>query len=73
LEDQWTELMDEFARHTAYGAQPEHYPIVGDALIATMAGAAWQPEHESAWREAFAGVAGTMLEGVEAEMLEAAA
>jgi hemoglobin-like flavoprotein len=69
------ELMDEFARHTAYGAQPEHYPILGDALIATMAtiaGAAWQPEHESAWREAFAVVAGTMLEGAEAEMLEAA-
>src|SRR5213075_3410405 len=25
------------ARHVAYGAQPEHYPVVGGALIAAMA------------------------------------
>ena len=37
------------ARHVAYGAQPEHYPVVADVLIAAMAkvaGDAWQPEHE---------------------------
>ena len=35
-------------RHVAYGAQPEHYPVVGAVLIASMAevaGDAWRPEH----------------------------
>ena len=25
------------ARHVAYGAEPEHYPVVGEVLIASMA------------------------------------
>src|SRR5512132_425309 len=32
------------ARHVAYGAEPEHYPVVGEVLIAAMAavaGPAW--------------------------------
>ena len=40
------------ARHVAYGAQPAHYPVVGDVLIASMrevAGDAWRPEYERAW------------------------
>lgn len=64
------------ARHVAYGAQPAHYPVVGDALIAAMAaiaGPAWMPEHESAWREALALVAAAMLEGATAATLKAAA
>jgi hemoglobin-like flavoprotein len=64
------------ARHVAYGAQPEHYPVVGEVLIASMAeiaGEAWCPEHERAWREAFAVVAGAMIEGAESVDLEAAA
>jgi len=64
------------ARHVAYGAQPEHYPVVGAVLIgsmATIAGSAWQPEHEEAWRAAFAVVAGAMLDGAEAASLEQAA
>jgi len=62
------------ARHVAYGAKPEHYPVVGQVLIASMAdvaGAAWTAEFERAWSEAFAVVAGAMLEG--AVMLETAA
>lgn len=57
------------ARHIAYGAQPEHYSVVGDTLIAamaTIAGTAWLPEHESAWRDAFALVAAAMLDGAKA-------
>ena len=53
-------------RHGAYGARPEHYPVVGAALIASMAelaGAAWRPEYERAWVDAFEVVAGAMLEG----------
>jgi methyl-accepting chemotaxis protein len=56
-------------RHVAYGAQPEHYPVVADVLIASMADVAgdeWQPEHERAWAAALAVVAGAMLEGAAA-------
>ena len=64
------------ARHVAYGAQPEHYPVVGEVLIASMAEIAreaWRPEYERAWGEAFAIVAGAMIEGAESVDLEAAA
>jgi len=64
------------ARHVAYGAEPEHYPVVGEVLIAamaTVAGPAWRSEHERAWREAFGIVAGAMIDGANAAALEAAA
>ena len=64
------------ARHVAYGAEPEHYPVVGTALIAAMAeiaGERWQPEHETAWAGAFEVVAATMLEGAAEASREAAA
>jgi hemoglobin-like flavoprotein len=54
------------ARHVTYGAQPEHYSVVGETLIGAMAeiaGSAWLAEHESAWRDAFAVVAAAMLDG----------
>jgi hemoglobin-like flavoprotein len=57
------------ARHVRYGAQPQHYPVVGEVLIASMAevaGDAWTPEYERAWTEAFTIVAGAMLEGAGA-------
>src|SRR5919199_5818229 len=53
------------ARHVAYGAAPEHYPVVGEVLIASLAavaGDAWTPEYEQAWGEAFELVAAAMLE-----------
>ena len=64
------------ARHVGYGAQPEHYPVVGEALIAAMAavaGSAWRSEYELAWGEAFGVVAGAMIEGAAAAALEEAA
>jgi hemoglobin-like flavoprotein len=64
------------ARHVAYGAVPEHYPVVGSVLIASMAAIAgdeWRPEYESAWGAAFEIVAATMLEGAGDAELEAAA
>jgi methyl-accepting chemotaxis protein len=64
------------ARHVAYGARPEHYPVVGTALIESMAavaGDAWKPEYEAAWSGAFGVVAGVMIEGAEAAELQAAA
>ena len=62
------------ARHVRYGAQPQHYPVVGEVLISSMAqvaGEAWTPEYELAWTEAFTIVAGLMLEG--ANTVDAAA
>src|SRR5947207_6502055 len=54
------------ARHVAYGAQPEHYPVVGAVLIASLAevaGDAWSPRFEHAWTTAYGIVAATMLAG----------
>lgn len=64
------------ARHVAYGARPEHYPVVGTVLIASMAAVAgdeWNAGHEAAWSGAFEIVAATMLEGAATAELEAAA
>lgn len=47
-------LRDLGARHVAYGAKRERYPVVGTALIAAMAciaGEAWTPEYEIAWED----------------------
>ena len=64
-------LHDLGARHVDYGAQPEHYPVVGAVLIASMAevaGDAWRPEYERAWAGAFDIVAGAMLDGAAREL-----
>jgi methyl-accepting chemotaxis protein len=56
------------ARHVAYGARPEHYPLVGEVLIASMAeiaGDAWRIEYVRAWAAAYEVVAGAMIEGAE--------
>jgi len=64
------------ARHVGYGAQPAHYAVVGEVLLASMAevaGSAWRPEYEAAWTEAYGVVAGVMIAGAEAaELAEAA-
>ena len=59
-------LRDLGARHVRYGALPEHYPVVGEVLIGSMAqvaGDAWTAEFEEAWNEAFAIVASVMIDG----------
>jgi hemoglobin-like flavoprotein len=64
------------ARHVAYGAEPAHYPVVGQVLIASMAqvaGDAWRPRYERAWAAAFDVVAGAMLDGAASAQLEDAA
>jgi hemoglobin-like flavoprotein len=56
------------ARHVAYGAKPERYPVVGAVLIESMAAIAgddWRPEYEIAWGDAFGVVASVMIEGAE--------
>ena len=63
------------ARHVRYGARPEHYPVVGEVLIASMAeiaGDDWRHEYAAAWAAAYGIVAATMIEGAaSAEMLAA--
>jgi nitric oxide dioxygenase len=57
------------ARHTEYGAQPDHYPVVGEVLIGAMAevgGDAWKPEYTAAWQEAYGVVQNVMLAGAAA-------
>ena len=61
-------LADLGARHARYGVGVEHYPLVGAALLATMAevaGAAWQPEFTTEWARAYQMVTQIMIDGAE--------
>ncbi|HEY0909658.1 MAG TPA: globin family protein, partial [Bradyrhizobium sp.] len=43
-------------RHVSYGAKPEHYPVVGGALLYTLEkglGEAWTPDVAAAWTAAY--------------------
>lgn len=54
------------ARHAAYGALPEHYPLVAELLIDAMArtaGPQWAPLHTAQWTKALGIVAHEMLAG----------
>jgi nitric oxide dioxygenase len=51
-------------RHVGYGAKPEHYPVVGGALLWTLEkglGAAWTPELAAAWTAAYGTLSGYMI------------
>ncbi|MGJ8669284.1 MAG: globin family protein [Oceanococcus sp.] len=53
------------ARHVGYGALPEHYPVVGAALIWTLQkglGDAFTPAHKEAWAAAYQILADVMIE-----------
>lgn len=69
LDDIVPDLEDLGARHAEYGAQPAHYPVVGEVLIAAMsevAGDKWKPEYTAAWQEAYGVVQNVMLSGAAA-------
>jgi hemoglobin-like flavoprotein len=54
------------ARHVAYGARPEHYRVVAEVLIesmAALAGGDWSERHTTAWAAALGLIADVMLEG----------
>jgi len=56
------------ARHVQYGALPEHYPMVGQALLKTFAaylGPAWTLETQQAWAGAYGVITELMLEGAD--------
>jgi hemoglobin-like flavoprotein len=51
-------------RHVGYGARPEHYSVVGEALLWTLArglGAQWNHQVADAWTAAYATLSGYMI------------
>jgi hemoglobin-like flavoprotein len=51
-------------RHVGYGAKPEHYPVVGGALLWTLEqglGDAWTPDVADAWKTAYGTLSGFMI------------
>jgi hemoglobin-like flavoprotein len=51
-------------RHVDYGARPEHYSAVGEALLWTLArglGPQWTDDVASAWNAAYATLSGFMI------------
>ncbi len=54
-------------KHTNYGAQPEHYPLVGTALITTFQQhvPGFTASMEDSWQQAFAVISDQMIKGAE--------
>jgi hemoglobin-like flavoprotein len=51
-------------RHVTYGAKPEHYPVVGAALLWTLEkglGDGWTPDVAAAWTTAYGTLSGYMI------------
>ena len=51
-------------RHVAYGAKPEHYPVVGSALLWTLEkglGQGWTSDVAAAWTAAYGTLSGFMI------------
>jgi NAD(P)H-flavin reductase/hemoglobin-like flavoprotein len=65
------ECSDDYLRalgrdHRKFRVQPEHYDVVGRALIEslrTLGGERWSVEYDQAWRDAYAAIAAKMLKG----------
>ncbi|WP_017327717.1 globin family protein [Synechococcus sp. PCC 7336] len=56
------------ARHVQYGALPEHYPLVGAALLQTFEqylGDDWKPAVKQAWVDAYGAITELMLDGAD--------
>ncbi len=58
-------LVDLAERHDGYGALPEHYPVVGQVLLETLAkalGDDFTNEAEEAWAKTYGAIATVMLQ-----------
>ncbi len=56
------------ARHVKYGALPEHYPLVGGALLTTFEQYLqdeWTPQVKQAWVDAYGAISEIMLDGAD--------
>jgi NAD(P)H-flavin reductase/hemoglobin-like flavoprotein len=70
------ERFDDYLRalgrdHRKFHVQPEHYDVVGAALLDALrafAGEDWSIEYDQAWRDAYAVIAKKMLIGAEEEV-----
>ena len=63
------------ARHVKYGALPEHYPLVGGALLAAFEQhlqKKWTPEVKQAWVGAYGAISEIMLDGADYSQAEIA-
>ena len=61
-------------RHVTYGVEEHHYPIVGQALIETLAaglGAAFTPDVREAWQAAYGLLVSVMIEAARNEPIAA--
>jgi hemoglobin-like flavoprotein len=61
-------LLELGKRHVTYGIRPEHYPLVGTALMETFEdflGKHWTQEHHDAWVKAYETVSSLMLQGAQ--------
>lgn len=55
-------------RHAGYGARPEHYALVGEALLWTLErqlGPAFTPEVKAAWTKLYAMAAEAMIQATQ--------
>ncbi|MFG1478969.1 globin domain-containing protein [Xanthobacter sp. V4C-4] len=62
------------ARHGDYGVQPEHYAIVGEAILGTLEetlGGGFGAANRAAWGEAYATLADVMVAASEARVVAA--
>lgn len=69
-------LMGLGAQHMEFGARPEHYPALRDALVAALADGladAWTPQLQADWLAALNYVVTVMLRGHALVVLNAAA
>lgn len=56
--------------HARYGVQPEHFPLVGEALLWSLSkglGEQWTSEVEQAWRKVYDIIAQRMMTSVRAQ------
>lgn len=69
--EQFEEYLRALGRdHRKFHVQPEHYDVVGGALIEAMrtfAGEQWSVEYDQAWADAYQVIANKMLAGADAD------
>jgi len=66
-------LSDMGERHQGYGAQPDHYPVVAEVLVASFKnkiGRAWTKAISAAWMELLVAAAETMCAAYKDEVFE---
>ncbi|MDK1475027.1 globin domain-containing protein [Streptomyces sp. 549] len=66
-----TEYLSGLGRgHRKYGTRPEHYPAVGQCLIAALtryAPGSWSPQAEAAWVRAYTAISQIMIDAAAAD------